>query len=84
MLEISFTHYEAARATGIPQSTLEHFIKRGELRTVRIGRARVIRRSTLDEFLASYEAQPSDRDAARTSTKTVGRLMEVAREVGCD
>jgi excisionase family DNA binding protein len=78
MFEISFVLHDASRATGVPARTLEHFIKNGELPIVKIGRTRVIRRKSLDEFLASYEVRVLEEGEKRTST---GVIREVMQEV---
>ena len=43
VFEVSYTIHDASRATGVPVSTLQFFIKNGELPTVKLGRVRVIR-----------------------------------------
>jgi DNA binding domain, excisionase family len=79
MLEVSFSLHDASRATGVPTSTLQHFIRNGELPTVKIGRSRVIRRVALDEFLAKYEVRAVEKDEQRTSTLVVHEAMREAQ-----
>jgi excisionase family DNA binding protein len=57
MFEVSFILHDASRATGVPVSTLRYFIKKGELPVCKLGRTRVIRPSSLDAFLATYEVR---------------------------
>ena len=57
MFEVSFILHDASRATGVPVFTLRYFIKKGELPVCKLGRTRVIRPSSLDAFLATYEVR---------------------------
>jgi excisionase family DNA binding protein len=82
MFEVSFTVNDASRATGVPERTLRYFIKSGELPTVKIGRVRVIRRKSLDEFLASYEVRVLEEGSKRTSTGVIREVMQEACVTG--
>jgi excisionase family DNA binding protein len=79
MFEVSFTVHGASWATGVPEYTLRHFIKSGELPTVKIGRVRVIRRTSLDEFLARHEVRVLQEGEKRTSTGVIREVMQQAR-----
>jgi excisionase family DNA binding protein len=46
---------EAALASGISERTIQRLIKSRELPSVRIGKIRLIRKESLDKFLASRE-----------------------------
>jgi excisionase family DNA binding protein len=79
MFEVAFSLHDASRATGVPVSTLRHFIQNGELPTCKLGRVRVIRRKSLDEFLASYEIRALEEGEKRTSTGVIREVMQEAR-----
>ena len=49
---------EAARRLAISSRTIHRLIKRGELPSILIGRRRLIRRSSLAEWLAGREQHP--------------------------
>lgn len=80
MFEISFDLRDASKATGVPVSTLEYFIRNGELPTCKLGRSRVIRRHSLDEFLAKHEVPLLEEGAKRTVSSTVSSLISEMRK----
>jgi excisionase family DNA binding protein len=57
---ISYSLYEAHKATEIPQRYIRDAVKRGELPAVRLGRNLVIRRESLDNWLQAYERRLND------------------------
>jgi excisionase family DNA binding protein len=78
MFEVSFILHDTSRATGVPVSTLRYFIKKGELPICKLGRTRVIRRSSLDAFLAAYEVRALNEGEKRTSTGVIREVMRGA------
>jgi excisionase family DNA binding protein len=61
MYPVSYSPYEASKATDIPESVIRHYIKTGDLPVVRVNRSLVIRREALDNWLRSLERRLPDR-----------------------
>jgi excisionase family DNA binding protein len=56
---LAYRTCEAARVSGVSPRTIQRLISEGKLRSVRVGAIRLVRRKTLDEFLASRESENS-------------------------
>lgn len=57
---ISYTIPDGARAIGLGRTSFFNLLKRGEIRTFRIGSRRFVSRAELVRFVAEREAQASE------------------------
>ncbi len=57
---LAFRPNEAARVMGVSRDLIFQWLRTGELRSIRIGAARLIPRQALEEFLAGREAEARD------------------------
>jgi excisionase family DNA binding protein len=55
---LAYSPLETARMLGIGRTLLYELIDRGEIKSLRIGARRLIRRSAIERFLAEREEQP--------------------------
>jgi excisionase family DNA binding protein len=66
--KLAYTVEEAIKASGVKRDLLYHEINRGNLRTLKVGRRRLVRVEALEQWLKEHEARTSQAMGLADST----------------